>query len=143
MAQQSSSSLKTIEVTGHSQGPKSTHIEADQAEFVIGKEASPLDYFLGSLAGCINVIGHLVAKDHGFVIDDLDIQVAGEIDPTKYKGETSEPRAGFQVVRVDVDLAADIDEAGRQKWMNAVAERCPVADNLRNATTFEVNVGAP
>ena len=132
--------LKTIEVTGHSQGPKSTHVEAAGAEFVVGKEASPLDYLLGSLAACIDVIGHMVARDHDVALDDLDVHVEGDIDPAKYNGESPEPRAGFQSIRVRVAADADADDQELRDWMDEVAERCPVADNLRNASDLDVSV---
>lgn len=132
--------LTTVTVDGHGQGPKSTHIETKTAEFVVGKEASPLEYLLGSLAACINVIGHLVAKDREMTIRDLDVHVEGDIDPSKYKGEATDPRAGFQTIRVQVTVDTDADETELQTWMDAVAERCPVADNLRNASDLEVAV---
>lgn len=133
-------SLQTIEVTGHGQGPKSTHVEAAGAEFVVGKEASPLDYLLGSLAACINVIGHLVARDHDVALDDLDVHVEGDIDPAKYRGEATAPRAGFQSIRVEVAADIDADDEELQAWMDEVAERCPVADNLRNGSALSVSV---
>lgn len=133
-------SPKTVEVTGHSQGPKSTHVEAEGSEFVVGKEASPLDYLLGSLAACVNVIGHMVARDHGVAIDGLDVHVEGDIDPAKYRGEATAPRAGFQAIRLRVAVDADADDEELQDWLEEVAERCPVADNLRNASDLAVSV---
>lgn len=135
-----SPSSKTIEVRGRSHGPKSTHVETDSAEFVVGKEASPLEYLLGSLAACINVVGHLVARDHDLVIDDLDVDVEGDIDPKTYMGESTEPRAGFQSIRVRVGVDADADADALQQWMDEVAERCPVADNLQHDSEVEVTV---
>ena len=134
--------LSTVAVTGRSQGPKSTHVETEKAEFVVGKEASPLEYLLGSLAACINVIGHLVAKDRGIVIHDLDVEVEGDIDPRKYKGEAEEPRAGFQSMRIQVRVDADANREVLHAWMDEVADRCPVADNLRNSSDLSVVVDA-
>jgi uncharacterized OsmC-like protein len=138
---ESTDDLKTIAITGHSQGAQSTSVDAEQSEFVIGKEASPLEYLLGSLAACINVIGHLVAKDHDIVLRNLDVDVEGDIDTARYMGEDTEPRAGFQVIRVRTTVDADTDDqAALQAWMDEVAERCPVADNLRNTSDVEVSV---
>ncbi|GAB6860004.1 OsmC family protein [Haloplanus litoreus] len=133
--------MTTIEITGHSRGPKSTHIETADAEFVVGKEASPLEYLLGSLAACMNVIGHLVAKDHGIVIRDIDVHVSGDIDTAKYKGEATEPRSGFQTIRVDVTVDADADDEALAAWLADVEERCPVAENLDTGTDLETSVG--
>jgi len=134
-------STTTIEITGHSRGPKSTHIETADTEFVVGKEASPLEYLLGSLAACMNVIGHLVAKDHGIVIRDIDVRVSGDIDTAKYKGEATEPRAGFRTIRVDVAVDADADDEALMAWLADVEERCPVAENLDTGTDLETSVG--
>ena len=41
--------------------------------------ANPVEYILAGLAGCINVVGHLVAKELGFVISKLNINISGEI----------------------------------------------------------------
>jgi uncharacterized OsmC-like protein len=132
--------VTTIAIDGHGQGPKSTHVEAADAEFVVGKEASPLEYFLGSLAACINVIGHMVAKDRGLRIRDLDVRVEGDIDARKYRGESTEPRAGFQTVRVDVSVDADADDDELRDWLDAVAARCPVADNIQAETSLDATV---
>jgi len=136
MAQESTT---TIAVTGRSEGPKRTTIETAETEFVIG-EASPLEHLLGSLAACINVIGHLVAKERDIVLHDLDVHVEGDIDPAKYKGGETASRAGFGAIRaqVIVDTDADADTVG--DWMATVEERCPVADNLGAGTDVHVEV---
>jgi len=136
MAQESTT---TIAVTGRSEGPKRTAIETAKTSFVIG-DASPLEHLLGSLAACLNVIGHLVAKERGIVIRDLDVEVEGDIDPTKYKGGETEARAGFSAFRAHVTVDTDADADAVQDWLTAVEERCPVADNL--GTGVDVRVTA-
>ncbi|WP_251343600.1 OsmC family protein [Haloplanus halophilus] len=134
-------SEKTIEIAGHGRGPKRTRVETDAAEFVVGEEASPLEHLLGSLAACINVIGHLVATDHGIDVRDIDVHVAGDIDTAKYRGEATAPRAGFRSIRVDVTVDADAGDEALERWLADVEERCPVADNLSNDTALESSVG--
>lgn len=129
----------TISITGRSQGPKRTHIDTGPTEFVIG-EASPLEHLLGSLAACINVIGHLVAKEHGFAIGDMDVHVEGDIDTRTYRGEATESRAGFGAVRVAVRVDADADAEQLASWLAAVEERCPVADNLTKGAELTVEL---
>jgi len=136
MAQESTT---TIAVTGRSEGPKRTTIETAETEFAIG-EASPLEHLLGSLAACINVIGHLVAKERGIVLRDFDIHVEGDIDPTKYKGGETASRAGFGAIRAQVTVDTDADADTVEDWMATVEERCPVADNLGAGTDVYVEV---
>jgi uncharacterized OsmC-like protein len=130
---------KTITVTGRSEGPKRTAIEAAETDFVIG-DASPLEHLLGSLAACINVIGHLVAKERGIVIRDLDVRVEGDIDVAKYKGGETDSRAGFGSIRAHVTVDADADTDTLADWMATVEERCPVADNLGAGADVRVDV---
>jgi uncharacterized OsmC-like protein len=129
----------TITVTGRGEGPKRTTIETADSEFVIG-EASPLEHLLGSFAACLNVIGHLVAKERGIVLRDLDVHVEGDIDPTKYKGGETDSRAGFEAIRSRVTVDADADTDALIDWLVAVEKRCPVADNLDAGTTVHVDI---
>jgi len=139
MASESSATETTITITGRSEGPKRTTIETADTEFVIG-DASPLDHLLGSLAACINVIGHLVAKERGIVIHDLDVRVEGDIDAAKYKTGETDSRAGFGSIRAHVTVDADAEGGALQDWMADVEDRCPVADNLGSGTDVHVEV---
>ncbi|AXG07013.1 OsmC family peroxiredoxin [Haloplanus rubicundus] len=139
MARESTASETTITVTGRSEGPKRTTIETAETEFIVG-DASPLEHLLGSLAACINVIGHLVAKERGMVVRGLDVRVEGDIDAARYKGGETDSRAGFGSIRAHVTVDADADADALADWMAEVEERCPVADNLDAGTDVHVEV---
>lgn len=132
--------MQEISVRAERRSPKRTAIETADGSFEIGREGSPLEYLLGSLAGCINVIGTLVADDMGIEIDSLVIDVSGDIDERRYKGESEEPPAGFQELRLDIDVEADADDASLQEWIARVQDRCPVAENLRDGTDLSVEL---
>jgi uncharacterized OsmC-like protein len=124
----------TIGIDAHAEGPRTTTVETDAGAFVVGEPASPLEHLLGSLAACLNVIGHLVAKDHGIVLRSLDVTVEGDIDTARYKGESTTSRAGFEAIRVRVLVEATADESALTTWLEATEARCPVADNLGAGT---------
>ena len=132
--------MKSISIQATRISPKRTTIETADGEFEIGREGSPLEYLLGSLAGCINVIGSLVADDMDIDIESLAIDVDADIDTSRYKGESTDPRAGFQEVRLNVQVDADADEETLQEWVQQVQNRCPVAENLRNETPLDVSL---
>lgn len=140
--QSTGDSLTTVGVTGHATGPKTTRVDAGATEFTVGEDASPLEYLLGSFAACITVVGHIVAEERGIAIDDLSVHAEGELDTRTYRGESSESRAGFQSLRLRVTVDTDADEETLEAWLDTVAERCPVADNLRNGTETVVTVEA-
>lgn len=134
--------LTTVGVTGHATGPKTTHVDAGVTEFTVGEDAGPLEYPLGSFVACIAVVGHVVAEERGIAIDDLSIHAEGDLDTRTYRGEATDSRAGFQSLRVRATVDADADEETLAGWLDAVAERCPVADDLRAETDTAVAIGA-
>ncbi len=47
---------------------------------------NPVEYLLGSLAGCLSYIGHLVAREMGFEIQSMRMHIEGNLDPLAYLG---------------------------------------------------------
>jgi len=99
---------------------------------------NPLEYMLAGLAGCINATGHMVAKELGFEIRDLSIDIMGELNPARFMGRPTADRSGFTVVKVEVRLEADVNDETRQDWIESVESRCPVSDTISSGTSVEV-----
>lgn len=131
---------KTISITAERLSPKRTTVETEVGELTVGEEGSPLEYLLGSLAGCFNVIGTLVADDMDIDIESLAFDIEGDIDTSRYMGDSTEPRAGFQDIRLGVTVDADADEETLEEWLSRVQDRCPVAENLQNGTNLGVSL---
>ena len=105
-----------------------------------GAAPSPVEFLLASLAGCINAIGQWVAREMGFPLHKLDVDVSGEVDSGRFlKGDQS-ARAGFTKIHAMIRVQADTDEASLEAWARQVEDRCPVIDNLRDATLFTMAV---
>ena len=102
--------------------------------------ANPVEYILAGLAGCINVVGHLVAKELGFVISKLNIDISGEINPDKLLGISTLERAGFQSIQINLNPETEADIVTLSQWLKIVEDRCPVKDNLRNETPVRLSV---
>lgn len=100
---------------------------------------SPLDYLLASLAGCINVVGHIVAKEMNVDIEKLEITVRGIFNPGKLLAGIGE-RAGFKSVEAEVRVKSSSDEGRLSTWLAQVLSRCPVEDNLTDITPVKVNL---
>lgn len=95
---------------------------------------SPILYLLAGVAGCVNAAGRLAAQDLGFELRGLEIEVAGETDAARFFGQESPNRAGFE--SLTIKIAADTDAPREQldAWLAQVQYRCPVLDNIQNAT---------
>ncbi|BAA30733.1 OsmC family protein [Pyrococcus horikoshii] len=132
-----------IRVIGKAVSSTKTLIKAGNFEIYIdklgGEYPSPLDYTLAALAGCINIVGHMVAKEMGFEINSLEIEVNGTFNPAKFKGFDGD-RAGFKSIEVTIRVDARVDDETLKEWIKRVEERCPVSDNLINETPTEITV---
>lgn len=58
----------------------------DEPEALGGNDdgPNPVEYLLGSYAGCLNVVINLVAKELNITINKLLININGDIDPAKF-----------------------------------------------------------
>ena len=114
----------------------------DEPEALNGtdEDANPVEYILAGFAGCINVVGHLVAKELGFTIHKLNIEVSGDINPNKFLGASNTERAGFKNIQLNLIPETDASIETLASWLKIVEERCPVRDNLINETPVKVSV---
>lgn len=138
-----------FKVKGESASPAKFIAKARNFELIIDEPedlggtdtaANPVEYILAGLAGCVNVVGHLVAKELGFTIDNLKIEVEGNINPEKLFGTSNDERAGFKEISLKLIPQTDASIETLVKWLKIVQERCPVKDNLLNATPVNLNV---
>ena len=136
--------------TAKSESSTKTVVQADCFKMTIDEPAglggtnegaNPVQYLLAALAGCLNVMGHIIAKEMGFELRCLDIHLDGDLDPGKLFGKSDEKRAGYSEIRVTVKPDTDADEETIKKWLEAVEERCPVSDNLKNPTPVIIKLG--
>lgn len=103
--------------------------------------ANPVQYLLAALAGCLNVMGHIIAKEMNFNLKCLDIHLEGDLDPAKLFGQATSTRAGYSEIRVTIKPDADADKETLEEWLRLVEERCPVSDNLKNPTPVIIKLG--
>jgi uncharacterized OsmC-like protein len=133
-----------------SENPTKTMVETscfkltiDEPESLGGTNdgANPVQYLLASLGGCLNVMGHLIAKEMNFNLKCLEINMEGDLNPAKLFGQQTEDRAGYKEIRVIIKPDADADRETLEKWLNTIESRCPVNDNLTNPTPVKISLG--
>ncbi len=137
-----SDDLSTYEMTGTRISPKRMEIDTGDAEFVVGKDVNPVEYFLGAILGCLNSTGTMVARDMEIDIEEMTVEITGGVDYSRYRGEESDARPGLQELDVTITVDADADVATLEEWLVAVKERCPVTDNVENETPLELGIEA-
>ncbi|MGB0466104.1 MAG: OsmC family protein [Pontibacterium sp.] len=138
--------LKTISVTANlgtgttvTADIRDHKVAIDQPIAAGGKNEgpSPLEYFLFSLAGCIGSIARIAAMQQRIELRGMEIKVDASYNPAGLLGKPTEDRIGFQVITVDASIDADLDEAAKQVFLDAVCDRCPLHENIKLETRVD------
>ena len=136
-------------VKGVSENPTKFVAEARDFKIVIDEPpslggtdhgANPVEYLLASYAGCLNVMGHLIAGELGFKLDKLEIEINGNLNPDRLFGTSFEERAGFKKIDIKLKPHANASPELLKIWTEAVENRCPINDNLRSVTPTEIEI---
>ncbi|MBN2685832.1 MAG: OsmC family protein [Pontiellaceae bacterium] len=101
---------------------------------------TPLELLFASLAGCIGSIGRIVAMQQRIALRGMRIKVEGALDTDGLLGKPIDGRIGFEGITISVDVDADMSEAEKEAFIHEVDRRCPVSENLMNATPVSVKL---
>lgn len=143
---------KTISfsVNSKSESPARTNINVRGFNLIVDEPTSlggtdlapnPVEYILAGYAGCINVVAHIVAKEQKINLKNLEIDILGNLNPSRLFGTSFSDRAGYKDLQVTLRTSTKLDEGQKIKWLKEIESRCPVNDNLSNVTpiTFSLN----
>ncbi len=141
-------STKTVTIYGRAKKDEQFLIKTENHDIRISKNKnhpdldapSPIEYLLAGYAGCVNAVGSLVAKELKIDYKSLQVDVSGDINVDKFYGRETDARAGFNRLKVIIKLDAEISKKQLENWLEIVESRCPVYDNLVNATPIEVDL---
>jgi uncharacterized OsmC-like protein len=134
-------------INAKSDGGMKTEVKArnfsiviDEPESLGGSDqgATPTELVLASLAGCYTVVGNIVAREMGFTLRGLDIEIEGEMNPARFAGKSYDERAGFQTINIRLKVDSDADIKTLERWVESIENRCPVTDNLTNKTPLNI-----
>jgi uncharacterized OsmC-like protein len=137
----------TFRIDAHMASKAKTLVKARGFEMIVDEPASlggtdsapnPVEYVLAAFAGCLNVMGNLIAGEMGFELRGLDIRIHGQLNPDKLFGKSDAERAGYKSIVVELIPDCDADAATLEAWLQAVEARCPVSDNIQHGTPVEV-----
>lgn len=101
---------------------------------------TPLDYQLIALGGCLAAIGRIIANQRRLPIRGFRVTVSGEINTDRLLGKPVPTRVGFSAIKVAVAIDADMSQEEKLKLLHEIDERCPISENLQNATPVTVTL---
>jgi uncharacterized OsmC-like protein len=95
---------------------------------------NPVENALAGLLSCQVVTYRIWAAKLGVPLDDIAVDVEGDLDVRGFYGLDDAVRPGFGEVRVRVTLSGPADPERYEELAAAVDAHCPVLDLLRNTT---------
>ncbi len=117
-------------------------VTIDQPEGMGGKDlgASPMDFLLFALGGCLGTVAAIIADQERIELRGFSVALEGEYETDYLLGKTKDGRAGFTEINVAVQIDADLTLEEKQAFFEKVHSRCPVTDNLTHHSklVFEV-----
>jgi uncharacterized OsmC-like protein len=87
---------------------------------------------------CLNYMTFFIAKELGIEVRSTEIDVQASLDPAKFAGTDRSVRAGYQSIEVTINVDADATPDQLTKLREEVEARCPVSDNIANATPVNI-----
>jgi len=130
-------------IKAKSENPTKTVVKARGFEIIVDEPkalggddagANPVEYVLAALSGCLNVVGHMIAKELNFELRGIEISMCGDINVDRLFGTSMEERAGYKNIEVTMKPDCDATPKVLEEWLRLVEDRCPVSDNIGNAT---------
>ncbi|WP_232668712.1 OsmC family protein [Pseudonocardia sp. TRM90224] len=95
---------------------------------------NPVETALAALLSCQVVTYRVWAAKLGVPLDDIGIDVQGDLDVRGFYGFDDTVRPGFGDVRVTVTLSGPAEAAEYRRLATAVDAHCPVLDLFRSTT---------
>lgn len=142
--------MAVSKITAVGQSPTKTVVDVrgfqltiDQPPYFGGKDEgpTPVEFVLAALAGCLNMMGHMIAREMGFELRGLRFEAEGDLNPARLMGKSDQTRAGFEEITVRILPDTDADPDLLKEWVLRVEDRCPVTDNLANKTPISLTLG--
>jgi len=139
-----------VHVKGESENATKMNVRAGKFKMIVDEPEnmggtnegpSPVQMLLTALAGCLNVTGYQVAKEHDLDLKKMTITIDGDMNPCTFMGCSFDERAGFQAIKVNVNpvFGKEVSKELITKWLQETEARCPVTDNIKDGTSIAID----
>lgn len=120
--------------------PKPFVLEADEPAILLGKDmaANPVEYLLHALASCLTTSMVYHAAAQGIHIEEVESSLEGDIDLRGFLELDKNVRQGYQGIRVNFKIKADVPDEQLQQIANLGSGHSPVFDSLTHGVPVSV-----
>ncbi|MCF7941363.1 MAG: OsmC family protein [Spirochaetia bacterium] len=104
-----------------------------------GKDTAmtPMEMLLASLGSCVAITALSLAPKLQITIDDLSVEVVGQMDTDGFKGIDPSVRKGFEQITVQLHIVSKASDELKEKLAALVERTCPVTDTLKHGVKVE------
>lgn len=102
--------------------------------------ANPVEQLLGALGNCLAVGYAANASGLGIVINDLSIDLEGDLDLHTFLGLNPNGNAGYEAIRVSVALDSDATPEQLTQLHEHVVGTSPVGHTLSRVVPVQINL---
>lgn len=88
--------------------------------------------------GCVMNIIRVIARESRIRLDNINLAICGDIDPSKALGLGGDARAGFSVLSIVMELTPGLSVNDREQLQQELARRCPLCDTVSNPTPLKI-----
>lgn len=121
--------------------PQPFVLEADEPAILLGKDAAanPVEHLLHALASCVttSMVYHAAAR--GISIEEVESSFEGDIDLYGFLDLDKNVRKGYQGIRVNFKIKADVPDEQLQEIVELGTGHSPVFDSLTKGVPVSVN----
>ncbi len=122
--------------------PKPFVLNAGEPDVLLGENEGPnaTEAALHALASCLNTTFIYHAAAHGVRVEELEIDIEGNLDLRGFLGMAEEVRNGYEDIQVTFKVKADAPEEKVKELCELAQKRAPVFDIVTHAVPVSARV---
>ena len=119
---------------------KSFMLHSDEPAVLLGEDSAPnpVEYLLHALAACVTTAMVYHAAARGIQIEEVESSFEGDIDLHGFLGLNPNVRKGYQGIRVNFKLKANVPDEKLQEIVKLGTGHSPVFDSITNGVPVSV-----
>src|SRR5215510_9830591 len=115
-------------------------LDADEPAILLGQDQGPSagEYLLHALAACVttSIVYHAAAR--GIAIEEVESSIEGDCDLRGFLGIDPNVRNGFQEIRMNFKIKADVPDEQLQELCQLGKQYSPMLDSITNGVPVKV-----
>ena len=117
-------------------------ITIDEPEAIGGSDEgpNPVELILAALGSCQEITYRAYAAALGISINNISVEMEGDIDFRGFFGVDDNIRPGFEKIRARVKIESDAPESDIERLRKTVNSHCPVLDILSNKVSVDLDL---